>query len=288
MKKTLILMLIALMVGKPLMVFATTDLHIEDIWYEDINGTTAELYRYHNHFDHTLAGATTSQLLCGIVSEVAMSEAEVEAAINTGSLEAQILALSNLEFLDFHTNTPIEGSSAWIDVSTVTNAANMDGYECMVYLDGEPIFSNRIVVVGAALAPPVVSTPIPTETPTPEPTEEIIYEMEATTSTTVTFVTATPEPTPTPTATPTATPTPEPTATPVLTPELTPELTPPSTKIENTPINPVRNEADHSTMSIPEVIGLCAESIATVAVGASLISDLRIIRFCKRKGGGPL
>lgn len=280
MKKILILMLVALMVGKPLMVFATTDLHIEDIWYEDIDGTTVELHRYHNHFDYTPAGSATSQLLCGIASEVAMSEAEVETALNANSLGAEILALSNLEFFDFYTDTPIDGSSAWIDVSTVINAKNMEGYECMVYLDGEPCFTTKVIVVEPL--------PTPTQIPTPEPSEEadveegshppvdeqhieeIVVEEESK---------ITPTPTPAPTATPSA---PTPTAKP------TPELTLPPTEIKHTPINPVGNGLDHSAMSIPATVGLCAETLATLAVGVSLISDFRIIKFCKRKVGGQL
>ena len=284
MKKTLILMLIILMIGKPLMIFATPELHIEDIWYKDIDGTTVELYRYHNHFGHTPAGVATSQLLCGIASEVAMSEAEVEDMINANSLEVQILALSNLEFLDFHTNTPIDGSNAWIDVSAVTNVANMDGYECMVYLDGEPAFTTQVYVVGPLPTPPMateIPTPEPTETP--EYTEEIIYETE-TTSAAITFVTATPEPTPLPTNTPTPTetpePTPEPTATPTPRSDQGHSLKRPAVSTQ-TPVGaPPKN-----VMSAIEITGLFAETIATVAVGVSLISDFRIIRFCKGKGG---
>ena len=287
MKKALILMFIILMVGTPLMVFATPELHIEDIWYEDIDGTTVELYRYHNHFAHTPAGAVTSQLFCGIVSEVLLSETKVKDMLNANSLEAQILALSDLKFLDFHTNTPIDGSNAWIDVSTVTNVTNMDGYECMVYLDGEPAFTILVYVVGPMPIPPTateVPTPEPTETP--EYTDEIIYETEATTSATITFVTATPEPTPLPNNTPTPTATPEPTPTPELTPTPTPrsdqgsDLQRPTVSAQ-TPVG----ASPKTVMSAIEITGLCAEILATVAVGVSLISDLRIIRFCKGKGG---
>ena len=278
MKKILILMLIALMVGKPLMVLATTDLHIEDIWYEDINDTTVELYRYHNHFDHTPAGATTSQLLCGITSEVAMSEAEVEAAINANSLEAQILTLSNLEFLDFYTNTPVDGSGAWVDVSQVTNIENLDGYECIVYLDSVTVFTTRVYVVGEAIEQPVDPTPLPT--PEPEPAEEIIHETEVTTNATVTFVTATPTPTNTPT------PTPEPTPTAPL-PKPTDALVGERANPLAAPI-PEPTVAPPTTMSAIEITGLCVETLATLAVGISLISDFKIIKFCKRNGGGQL
>ena len=262
-QKLLILVFVTFMVARPLMVFATSDVHIEYAWSENIEGTTIELSRYHHHFDYRVPGTETIQLLCGIASEVSLSETQVEAAINDGSLEALVRSLSDLEFLDFHTDIPIDGSSAWVDVSQVTNSENLNGYECMIYLDNTPVFTTKVYVVGEVFDPPEIPIPIDE----PEDVEEVFDPP----------VTPTVTPTPTPTVTPT----------PSVTPTDTPTSIPTKAPIEES-VDPPDVSPPKKPMSAAEVAGLGAETVATVAVGISVLGDLKIIRFCKRGGFGKL
>ena len=120
----IVLVFVALMVGKPMMILAASnitilDYHLEDSWHEDINDVSVELGRYHYHLNVLAADGTIEKVLCAVASEVAMSEAEVLAHIDAGTLKDVIVGSSDLNFFDFHTEVPIDSNRLSMDIGAV-------------------------------------------------------------------------------------------------------------------------------------------------------------------------
>ena len=257
------------------------DYGIEDVWYEHINGTVVELNRHHYHLNVITTSNPNGDTLCASAGEVGLSEEEVIAFSNAGTLAEVVKLGSGLDFYDFHTGERVNNNRLRVDIGQVGTAENLGGYRSMVYLDNIACFEIAVKVVGEESHPP--ATPIPTEKPilttppeedgphTPETIipedehviEEVIIEDE---------IAITPSIIPTPSVTPMVT-----------QEEQTVEVA--NEETNDTPSKPPQEKlaTPKKSMSTPVVAGIAVETVVVGLLALRLVGNTRLIKWSRNK-----